>query len=243
MVHKLARKTVDPILLRGIEDGLLRLGTQISGQRFTDIDTMWQQLADRDRRLCGRLYNGAKLLPELHTLVPVLEELVISEFSFSQPALVDINFRIDAPNEDEFLFSWHQDYWFSICSPSAVVAWIPLTGTDPDIGGVELLDPPVGRIMRAAPNASASYSDSLVLDEPIPDGRFFAPDVNRGDVLLFTFDELHRSLPNRSSGRCRWTLQFRWADFGEAQFQEEDYKPGLVHPGHSTYWERIRNAQ
>lgn len=225
--------------LAAVENGLLAAGHQVSGVSHTDIDEMWMDLSRRDRGLCSLVYNAAKLLPQLHRPVSSMTELIQTACSFEQPVLVDINFRIDAPSEDEYLFGWHQDYWFSICSPSAVVAWVPLRSTDTQIGGVEIFTPAVERVLAARQNLSPSYSDSLVLDEPLPNGVPVAPNVARGDALIFTFDELHRSLPNRSRSHCRWTIQYRWADLADAAFRMEDFKPGMVLPGFSSYVERF----
>ena len=155
-----------------------------------------------------------------------------------------MNFRIDSHGEDRFLFGWHQDYWFSICSPAAIVAWIPLTDVRRDQnGGIELIprDASQGRILKTrAGTAYNSYADAVVLDEPVPEGPFVSLDLEAGDVLLFRFDVLHRSLPVRSAGRARWTLQVRFADLHDSAFRGENYKPGVVTSSTSTYKERTK---
>jgi hypothetical protein len=56
------------------------------------------------------------------------------------PALVDINCRIDSKDEQKYLFDWHQDYWFSVCSTNSIVVWIPIVNLTPEIGGLEIIE-------------------------------------------------------------------------------------------------------
>lgn len=156
-------------------------------------------------------------------------------------ALVDINFRIDSPNENQFLFSWHQDYWFSICSPKSLVAWIPISGVDQETGGIEMvsLQESRERIFRVRKaDAYHSYSDSILLDEPLELPTLNAPEMAAGDMLGFRFDVLHRSRPNLSKDRCRWTLQLRWAAYDDPAFINERFQPGIVTKDRISYLER-----
>ncbi len=160
------------------------------------------------------------------------------------PAIVDVNFRIDSMGEEKFLFGWHQDYWFSICSPAAIVAWIPLTAVRGDEnGGVELVprDATGGRILKTRAGMQyTSYADAVLLDEDVPDGPKVSADMDSGDVLFFRFDVLHRSLPVRTADLSRWTLQVRYADLYDDVFREEQFKPGVVTASKSAYAERIK---
>jgi hypothetical protein len=211
-----------------------------------DVDAAWQQVvhSDRGRAGGGLIYNAAKLLPEIHALadVPELLAALKSDLGFQIPAIVDVNFRIDAPEEQQYLFPWHQDYWFSICSPRAVVAWAPLTDLDDETGGVDVIERhrTGGRVLRArGADDYLSYSGSVVLDEEVDTSNPVSPQMNAGDVLFFGFDVLHRSRPNVSRDRCRWTLQARFADLADPEFQKENFKPGVVTKDKITYLERL----
>ncbi|MBA4015777.1 MAG: hypothetical protein C0483_01175 [Pirellula sp.] len=217
---------------------------EIARESILDIDAAWQFLVKKDRSLGGLLYNAAKLLPAVQALASsqALIEGVRSIAGFRSPAIVDVNMRIDAPNEGKYLFSWHQDYWFSICSPRSLVAWIPLTDLDDETGGVEVLslEQSQGRIyrVRAAENYH-SYSDSIVLDEPLNASEAVRPVLSAGDVLFFRFDVLHRSRANLSQDRNRWTVQVRFADLEDPEFRRESFRPGVVTKDKITYLERL----
>lgn len=116
-------------------------------------------------------------------------------------ALVDLNVRIDAPNEEKFLFGWHQDYWFSICSPNALVAWIPLVELSPETGGISIISNRFTgeRIFKVRPSETYhSYSNSILLDEMIPESRSINVFPPLGGCALFKFNVLHKSMANTS---------------------------------------------
>ena len=213
-----------------------------------NIDKAWMYLSNRDRKLAGTLYDGVKHSVALRrfTTHPPLIDMISTLLGDSALALVDVNFRIDAPNEPQFLFSWHQDYWFSICSPKALVAWIPMMPLDEEVGGVEYfpLSATGGRILnvKRAPDYR-SYSDSILLDEPIPSVEPRKADVSPGDAFLFSFDVLHRSLPNRTADRCRWTAQLRFVSYSDQSFLREGFRPGVVTKERITYLERMEGRR
>jgi hypothetical protein len=218
-----------------IKNRLLDIGAYVSGDRarFNSIDEMWVELCAKDRHYGSLLYNAGKLLPEVLALAQPATRFLLETKAIDYPAVVDVNFRIDAPNESKYLFDWHQDYWFSMSSPRAYVAWIPLTGTGPEIGGVEVLDtgePP--RLLTTKPGEKYnSYADAVRLGETLPEGKTLRPDVKSGDILFFSFLDIHKSLPNVSSSNCRWTVQVRIADLADADFVKADYRPSSVKPG------------
>jgi hypothetical protein len=208
------------------------------------IDEAWMTLARRDRALAGLLYDGLKhsLALRYFATHEKLTELVARALGTEAMALVDLNFRIDAPSESQYLFSWHQDYWFSICSPKALVAWIPMMPLDDEVGGIDYLPLTTteGRLLKVKRAAEyRSYSDSVLLDEELPSTPPETPQLNLGDALLFTFDVLHRSRPNRSRDRCRWTAQLRFVAYDDPAFLAERYRPGVVTKEKITYLERM----
>lgn len=208
-----------------------------------DIDRAWQALTAKDRKLGGHVYDALKhsMTVRRFATSEALRGVLRDSLGSENLAVVDINFRIDAPSEDHFLFSWHQDYWFSICSPDAVVVWIPMMPLDELTGGVEYL--PLGRTqgkifqVRANPEYR-SYSDSVLLDEEVDTEGAVRPGLSEGDALLFKFNVLHRSMPNRSMTRCRWTAQIRVASYDDPAFGREGFRPGVVTRDRIMYLER-----
>ena len=245
------RGIVPQSLITEARESLLAVVEVLSPGAFAraegDLDRAWFELISEQGRLSGGLlYNAAKHLPALRKIAvsdsvfKFCSELIGSD----KIALVDINFRIDPPAENQYLFSWHQDFWFSMCSPKALVAWIPITNVDNETGGVDLISlvDSQSRIFRVRKaDDYRSYSDSLVLDEAIDYHATASPDMAAGDLLCFRFDVLHRSRPNVASGRCRWTLQLRWAAYDDPAFIDERFQPGIVTKNMISYLERQKS--
>jgi Phytanoyl-CoA dioxygenase (PhyH) len=237
----LASKALPDDLRAEARNDLLAVATSLLHEPQADLDLAWNAMKNLDRKLGSLLYNSAKLLPSIQRIASsnaMVDQL--RNVGMVSPVIADINFRIDSFAEDKFLFDWHQDYWFSVCSPAAVVAWIPLTAVTPETGGVELIPRTVtgGRIFKTRMGTTYnSYADAVVIDEEIPAGPRHRFDMSPGDVLFFRFDVLHRSLPVKSRERSRWTLQVRYADLHDARFLEQNFKPGTVTASSATYLE------
>ena len=212
------------------------------------IDDIWLALSAKDRRLAGNLYDAVK-----HSIA--IREIALSpKFLFevrrllkSQTvAFVDLNIRIDGPGEGKYLFGWHQDYWFGICSTQAMVAWIPLVELDSDRGGIEVIANTYsgGRIYKAKRNPLYdSYSNSVLIDEPVDEEKSVQLIPHLGDCIFFKYNVLHKSMPNASSTGCRWTLQARFVDYADDQFRKENYRMGVVSPQEITYLKRIESHE
>ena len=224
--------------LQAARAALLEVAVRL-GAPARDLDAAWTRFRRQDRARGALLYNAAKLLPEVHGLALAPERLAaLKAQGLVQPVLIDVKFRIDSKGEERFLSDWRQNYWFSMCSPHALVAWVPLAPVTEATGGVESksLRDTGGRILETAPGgAYASYADAVRLDEPIPAGPAHRFSLDLGDVLLLRFDVLHRSLPVASPDRARWTLQARFADLADPVFLAAGYKPAQVRAGHTPY--------
>jgi hypothetical protein len=225
-----------------LRNWIVSLCEKISGSSFrgeVSIDEAWRTLS---RPQASLLYNAMKnsVICRDLSVGDYFQRLCGDMLGSSHYAFVDTNFRIDAPGGGNFLFNWHQDYWFSMCSTDGLVAWIPLMDVDDEIGGLEVLPyPKEGRKLYAARRGSYadSYADSIVLNEDVDTSAAVKPTVKAGDVLFFRFDTLHRSLPNVSRDRCRWTLLLRMVSFTDPQFASHDFKPGVVSKQFISYFD------
>jgi hypothetical protein len=231
----LARGGIAPRCLAEVREELLSIGSLVGGApAFDSIDAMWNHYKASDRSVASLLYNAFKYLPSVQRLAS--SDAIAAQLGticgMRKPALVDINCRIDSFGEGKYLFGWHQDYWFSVCSTQAVVVWIPLMELDKSVGGVELISNrhTGGRILKTrAGEHYNSYADAVVLDEALPGYESIAVDhMAQGDALFFAFSLLHRSLPVTNKERSRFTVQLRFADFEDKQFIHEKYRPGTV---------------
>ncbi len=241
----MSRGLVGTDLCEAAKADLLALAERLLGTPHPDVDSAWNCLRAEDRRKGSLLYNAAKLLPTLHRISTDPALLGgLRRLGMLAPVIVDVNFRIDSNGEEKFLFGWHQDYWFSICSPAAMVAWIPLTDVrEAENGGVEVIPRDVtgGRILKTrGGDRYSSYADAIVIDEAVPPSPKLNLNMDVGDVLFFRFDVLHRSLPVLSKDRSRWTLQVRFADLADEAFRGEQFKPGVVTHSKTTYAERTK---
>lgn len=238
----ICKNVIDQEMLEQIRMDLIALGYQLTGKKFTSVDACWNYFRVFDRAAGSLFYNGFKRLPSVYQLSvsKQIDAMLKKSLGLSLPALIDVNCRIDARGEEQFLFDWHQDYWFSVCSPEAVVAWIPLESIDAQTGSLALISNvwTDGRIFRTrAGDVYYSYADAVVLDDCIPLERACSvtPLLQPGDILMFKFNTLHKSEPVRSENRARFTIQLRFADYGDPVFQENSFKPGVVNARHVDF--------
>jgi len=231
----LAQRVVPSALIDTIHDELLVVARHLGvpNTYAQDIDSAWNWLCKSDRAIAGLLYNAFKRLPSVFKLASSSEILhaLVSQANVDSPMLVDINCRIDSNAGDKFLFDWHQDYWFSICSPNAVVVWIPLTDVTPEIGGLDVISNKWtgGRIFSSkAGEKYDSYADAVKLDEEIPHSHAVPMLPLATDALLFRFSVLHRSRRVVAEDRSRFTVQLRFADAADRAFRQNQFKPGVV---------------
>lgn len=242
----LLRQGIDKRLIDDVHSELLDVASTLAnGRRFPSIDAAWNYFKHSDRDLGGLLYNGFKHLPSVLRLgtTPQLLELVKETAGVRQPALVDVNCRIDSCGEDQFLFGWHQDYWFSICSPQALVVWIPVVDIDSGTGGLDLISnkDTDGRIFRTrGGDTYHSYANAVILDEAIPDDRVLSVEdmSGNGDLLMFRFNLMHRSKAVISPTRSRFTIQLRFTDFTDPEFINHRFKPGVINSTKIDYLQR-----
>lgn len=220
---------------------IIRVGTALGGE-LGDIDAVYQDLKRQDGK-SGLLYDACKRMISLNRLALSDEVFAALEYlGCKNPALIDVNFRIDSKDAEKYLFDWHQDYWFSISSRNGIVAWIPLTDVTAETGGLSVipLTHSLSKLYRVRPGDKYdSYADAMIVDEPVP--REQAVDLRpcAGDVLFFRFDVLHKSLPVATTRRARWTLQARFASFDDEEFRRRGFRPAAVSKAHVPYLEEL----
>jgi hypothetical protein len=228
--------------LKNVQNELIRLSHKIdNGVTSHDLQDCWSYFKKNDRSKGGSLYNGFKFLPAVQKLAS--SDAVITTLKtvcgLDFPALIDINCRIDSSGEEKFLFDWHQDYWFSVSSPNAVVVWIPVVALTPDLGGLEVISNThtSGKIFNTKKGeVYNSYADAVALDDNIPSQHAVTiNELSEGDCLLFKFNVLHKSIKVTSMTQSRFTVQLRYADYGDGEFLRNKFKPGVVTPAQVDY--------
>ena len=132
----------------------------------------------------------------------------------------DINaMRIDLPNEDKYLFDWHQDYPYVLDLLDGIVFWVPLQDVDRENGWLSLALGShqlglLNMVVSDPDNRANNRTKSMrIADSSIADRYTIVQlPLKFGDALVFNTLLLHASSPNRSA-RARCTLQFRYGNF------------------------------
>jgi hypothetical protein len=203
-----------------------------------------------DRR--SALYHSLRYLCSITQMAchPTLLDLS-RELGLTEPAVMhSYNLRMDLPDEDEFLFHWHQDSTYLLGSANALTYWIPLVPVSrASVGSIAVIPgshrdgisafrtrfdvaggPPAWR--------SLSPKDVHLRVEPDPTAALDIEAVP-GDVVVFSQLLLHASLPNRGTA-ARWTVQVRHADLGEPDFLAAGFPMGdhtnIVHHNYLPGW-------
>lgn len=203
------------------------------------FDDGFIQLNRASREHGGTIYQAARRVTAIHELAVhpkltgVAKGLMNTETLISNGILA---VRTDQPNEDKFLFEWHQDYPFIQDSEDGVVFWLGLHDVDESNGWLRII--PGSHKLGVLPvnvtdphgmggnrAHSMEIADLSVVDS-MP--RVNVP-VRMGDVLVFNTLMLHASNPNRSA-RTRWTIQCRYGNFENERALAKNW-PGVVNLG------------
>lgn len=205
---------------------------------------------ERERR--GAFYSSLRYLSSVVRMACHPTLLALSrDLGVVEPAVMhSYNLRMDLPQEDEFLFHWHQDSTYLLGSANALTYWIPLVPVSREtVGSIAVIPGSQRDGIRAyctrfdangGPPAWRSLSPKDVHLRVEPDPAT-ALDIEAlpGDIVVFSQLLLHASLPNRGA-EARWTLQVRHADLSEPGFIAAGYPMGdrtnIIHHDYLPGW-------
>ncbi len=186
------------------------------------------ELAKRDRRALGVVYDAARKVAPFWRLIGDASLLAIAEELLGTNdlglAFRGAGIRFDLPSEDRWRSEWHQEYHSQISSPRGVVAWFALTEVDASMGPVELMcgshREGILPVRCTDPmNQRGDYTQTFELDNlEALHGRYETCSFSTqpGDVVFVDFLLLHRSGFNRSeAARSRLTCQVRYFDMAD----------------------------
>jgi hypothetical protein len=197
-------------------------------------------------------YRGMRYLRTITQMAchPTLINLS-RELGLIEPAVMhSYNIRMDLPNEDKFLFHWHQDSAYLLGSANALTYWIPLVPVSPEtVGSIAVIPGSHREGIRAYRTSfdemggppiwhSLSPKDLHLCVNPDPS---LSVDIIAfpGDVVVFSQLLLHASLPNRGNS-TRWTIQVRHSDLADPNFISAGYPMGdytnIVHHHYLPGW-------
>lgn len=209
---------------------------------YSDINLLIKDVVKIDRKILSYLYDGMKGLPLLFQISSSNEILYYSNLlqNGTNPFLIDVNFRIDLPNEEKFAFDWHQDFWYTHTDPNSLVFWIPFTNINEKNGKLKIISlvETDGKIARVkAEKNFLAYNSAYNLEEglEIDFDNYFDFDMNAGDVLIFKHSVFHKSGVNSSDYYPRFTLQVRYSDYDLPVFKFQNWRYGTISRDGSSY--------
>ena len=229
-------------LLCQLEIILKEKNINLNVYEYSDINLLIKDVVKIDRKIISYLYDGMKGLPLLFQISSSKEILYLSNLLQygKNPFLIDVNFRIDLPNEDKFSFDWHQDFWYTHTDPNSLVFWIPFTNINEKNGKLKVisLSKTKGQIAEVeAEKNFLAYNAAYRLKEgpEIDFNDYFDFDMNAGDVLIFKHSVFHKSGVNSSDYYPRFTLQIRYSDYDLPVFKFQNWRFGTISRDGSSY--------
>lgn len=203
----------------------------------SDLDGIYRQLCAVDPVAALALKGLGKDLVEYHRF------LANDDMGRAVSALVgsryfQINydqclFRLDRPNEEEFAFTWHQDYPHNLLSRSAVTGWVPLTPVTGEVGPMRVVPGSHAHFYPVTLGSDGGKSftkhntiqlaDHDRLAEMFEASSIEVVDILPGDVVLMHSLLVHRSGHNRSD-RCRWVFNPRFGNLLDRQMVARHWK-------------------
>jgi hypothetical protein len=224
------------IQLKMCQEGMGDLRAREGASRFDDG---FVELNERDREFGGTIYRACRRITPIHQLATSRVFIEIAKGLMETDLLISngiMAVRIDQPNEDKFLFDWHQDYPFIQDSLDGVVFWMSLHDVDETNGWLRII--PGSHKRGLLPlritdmdNTQGNRAHSMKIDDlsVVDEMPHLNVPLKKGDALVFNTLLLHCSQPNRSD-RARWTIQVRYGNFRHPTAIEKNW-PGTQKMG------------
>jgi hypothetical protein len=215
---------------------LCELLRAVGAQGPDELDLLVDDLARRDRRRLGAVYDAmrdAEIFRRVVTAEPLCAAArdMVGAARLMSPFQHAV-FRMDLAGEAWRGFGWHQDFPYNLLCRNSLTAWLPLTPSGVENGGVQValvetdrLYPVEIRYKRDAGGRRLSTRDAFIA--PSFHAGFEAcattPELLPGDVLMFRNTVVHRSGANRGP-RHRYSIQVRFGDLLAADVVDRDWR-------------------
>lgn len=178
-----------------------------------------------DRIQASETFHAFAHRPELLNLIEVL----VQETPFLHPRNIA---RITFPQTEHFTTPAHQDYVHIQGTPDVYTTWIPLSDCPQELGGVAVLAG--SHVHDILPVHRASGAGGLGIDTEELALPWHTIDYQRGDVLVFHSHTVHKGLPNRTTNRLRFSVDYRYQGVSGAIVED-----GLIPHYNRLGWEKI----
>ncbi|WP_218814800.1 phytanoyl-CoA dioxygenase family protein [Rickettsiella endosymbiont of Dermanyssus gallinae] len=186
-----------------------------------NFDDGFLELAYGNRKEASLIYDIIKYIPEFIRLSSSLKNKQLYE-SLLDACLAGYagsgnGIRIDLPQEDKFLYSWHQDFPYQLRSLDGIVFWSPLRTLTNENGPLQIAacshKQGAQKLYYAGNNENKGYNLRIKnVDALISNYDIIKPLLKPGDLLVFDFCAIHKSGFNFSQ-KSRWSMQFRYFNF------------------------------
>lgn len=164
----------------------------------------------------NRFFTSKKLINNISKDISIsFNDLVI------YPAMV----RIDTPNDKRNFLDWHQDNLIEEINQSykeSITLWIPLSKVNNKNGSIEFCLKSHNKklfknIKKRDKNDRQSSINSKTPEKIINNYKKKLINANKGDVIIFSMNTLHKSVENFSD-KVRFTLIARFHDIRTKSF-------------------------
>ena len=204
------------------------------------LDRMVGDLARQRRDLVGKIYDVGtrpnKLLSGMSLkLHPALIEMVSAVFGsagvLATPALSD-TLHVFPPGKDSYRFNLplHQDYPYLLQSPNQVTFWISLSAKYQDVGGMSVWRGSHKLGIRPHVRDAAGHLETYVDDLDLSAYEEIRCEADRGDLVVFHTNILHRSEKNFTDTETRIVQLFRFSDLFDTEARRIRWANADVNP-------------
>jgi len=218
-----------------LSDLMTTLGSPKQSLFFYGIDQQAKIFSKGITNFQISLQKSLYKLPSVYELAlsQEMKDTLTSNTSWSETALSPIhNIRVKYPSKYGIspftTVPWHQDYGATDPSQNnleIVTAWIPLTSSNANNGGIELIprSTKLGWLEHHRGDRGPEVKEEI-LKRALEEHSDLQPvkvSAHPGDIILFDQYTLHRSLIN-SSNQLRWSIDMRYMSQGS-----ESGRPGI----------------
>jgi len=156
------------------------------------------------------VYDNLQKLESWHRLALSPQIMDLMENLFGEPVLAHhwkVG-RIMFPQNSTFVTPAHQDWMFNQGTTETYSCWMPMGDCPRELGGLCLLP---GTHKSGVYEYYPAYgTGGMTVHEDDIKGQWLTTDFKAGDVLVFHSLNLHRSLPNVTPDRLRFSADFRY---------------------------------
>ena len=198
--------------------------------KITDLSQRMLRLIAKDETLQGALYDVMTVNVEvircaINPLILQIMRLLLSEdlSLFHKQILL-----MSEPRKTWHLSKWHQDHYFNGGPLSTLTTYIPLQSTGKNNGGLMLVPfrkRGERKIYKHKDNDHKTRWNAIDEEEIQGMEGVQMPDLERGDMLVFSSSVPHSPTLNKSTD-IRFVLNFRYQDLNASDFLSRNWKIG-----------------